>query len=135
MEITSAMLCDFAQVREGLLFVSSGGVTRCHRDEFPAPLGVFAAFVIQLERLEAQQQHSLRVHVVDEDGNELVDVNGTFEFGSPDLLLMDEKPSIPITLDLRNVAVERYGPVQASIFIDGEYLRSLVLHVMQPTDA
>jgi hypothetical protein len=135
MDITSAMLCDFAQVREGLLFVSSGGVTRCHREEFPAPLGVFAAFVIELERGEAARQHGLRVHLLDEDLNELADVNGTFEFGSPEMLLIDEKPSIPITLDLRSVAVERYGPVTVSIYVDGEHLRSLTLHVMQPADA
>ena len=27
-DLTSALLCDFAQVREGVLFVSSGGVSR-----------------------------------------------------------------------------------------------------------
>ena len=49
--------------------------------------------------------------------------------------LVTVRADIPITLDLRNVAVERYGPVQASIYIDGEYRRSLTLHVMQPPDA
>jgi glutamate-5-semialdehyde dehydrogenase len=40
MDVTTAMLADFAQVREGLLFVSSGGITRCYREQLPAPLGV-----------------------------------------------------------------------------------------------
>ena len=43
MEVTTAMLSDFAQVREGLLFVSSGGITRCYREQLPAPLGVHLA--------------------------------------------------------------------------------------------
>ena len=125
------MFCDFAQVREGLLFVSSGGVTRSLRDELPAPIGVFLALVIELDRFEAQQQHIIRVIIMDEDGKELAEVNGTFEFGSPELLLIDEQPSIPITLDIRNVAVERYGPVLASIYIDGVLLNGVTLHMMQ----
>lgn len=125
------MFCDFAQVREGLLFVSSGGVTRSLRDELPAPIGVFLALVIELDRFEAQQQHIIRVSIMDEDGKELAEVNGTFEFGSPELLLIDEQPSIPITLDIRNVAVERYGPVLASIYIDGVLLNGVTLHMMQ----
>jgi hypothetical protein len=131
MQISTAMFCDFAQVREGLLFVSSGGVTRSLRDELPAPIGVFLAMVIELDRFEAQQQHTLLVRVIDEDGKELAEVNGTFEFGSPEMLLIDEQPSIPITLDIRNVAVERYGPVLANIYIDGEILHGVNLHVMQ----
>jgi len=125
------MFCDFAQVREGLLFVSSGGVTRSLRDELPAPIGVFLALVIELDRFEAQQQHIIRVSIMDDDGKELAEVNGTFEFGSPELLLIDEQPSIPITLDIRNVAVERYGPVLASIYIDGVLLNGVTLHMMQ----
>ncbi len=131
MNISTAMFCDFAQVREGLLFVASGGVTRSLRDELPAPVGVFLALVIELDRFEAQQQHIIRVSIMDEDGKELAEVNGTFEFGSPELLLIDEQPSIPITLDIRNVAVERYGPVLASIYIDGVLLNGVTLHIMQ----
>jgi hypothetical protein len=131
MQISTAMFCDFAQVREGLLFVASGGVTRSLRDELPAPIGVFLALVIELDRFEAQQQHTLLVRVIDEDGKELAEVNGTFEFGSPEMLLIDEQPSIPITLDIRNVAVERYGPVLANIYVDGQILHGVNLHVMQ----
>lgn len=134
MEITTALLCDFAQVREGLLFVSSGGVTRCHREAFPAAINVFLALVIELDRIEAQRQHTMRVHLADEDGREIADVNGTFEFGSAEMLLIEEQPTIPLALDLRAAVVERYGPVQMSIYLDGEFRRSVTLHVMQPPD-
>lgn len=135
MDITTAMLCDYAQVREGLLFISSGGVTRCHRAEFPATINVFIALVIELDRIEAQRPHSMRVHIADEDGREIADVNGTFEFGSAEMLLLDERPTIPLALDVRNAIVERYGPVQMSVYLDGEFRRSVTLHVMQPPDA
>ena len=68
MDVTTAMLADFAQVREGLLFVSSGGITRCYREQLPAPLGVHLAIVLELDRLEAERPHEVRVVVVDEDG-------------------------------------------------------------------
>ena len=46
MDIRVATLCDFAQVREGLLFVSSAGITRVYRESFPAPIGVMLALVL-----------------------------------------------------------------------------------------
>ena len=37
------MLCDFAQVREGLLFVSSGGITRVAAPALGAPVSISVA--------------------------------------------------------------------------------------------
>ena len=34
--LTTLLLCDFAQVRDGLLFVSSGGVSRVVQSKYPA---------------------------------------------------------------------------------------------------
>ena len=35
-QLKALVLCDFAQVREGLLFVQSGGLTRLVAPKFPA---------------------------------------------------------------------------------------------------
>ena len=82
MDVTTAMLADFAQVREGLLFVASGGVTRCYRDQLPAPLGVFLATVLELDRLEAERVHEVHVVVVDEDGQQLAEIAGEIQLGA-----------------------------------------------------
>ena len=39
MELTTALLCDHVQVREGLLFIVAGGITRLRRPSYPAALG------------------------------------------------------------------------------------------------
>jgi hypothetical protein len=130
MEITTAMLADFAQVREGLLFVSSGGVTRCYREELPAPLGVVLAVVLQLDRVEAERTHDVEVRVVDEDGGELAEISGQIQLGEPQLLL-NESLNLPITFDLRNVPVERYGNVESRLYVAGELRTALGLWVLQ----
>lgn len=48
MEIRVATICDFAQVREGLLSVLSAGVTRVWQTQYPAPLGVMVALIFEL---------------------------------------------------------------------------------------
>lgn len=130
MEITTALLADFAQVREGLLFVSSGGITRCYREELPAPLGVFLAVVIQLDRVEAERAQDVEVMVVDEDGGDLAQISGQIQVGEPQLLL-NESLNLPITFDLRNVPVERYGNVEARLYVGGELRATLGLWVLQ----
>src|SRR6476620_11747367 len=102
MDVTTAMLADFAQVREGLLFVASGGVTRCYRDALPAPLGVYLGTVLELDRLEAEQIHQLQVTVVDEDGQPLAEITGEIQLGATQLMI-NENLNVPITFDLRNV--------------------------------
>jgi len=40
MKLEAALLCDFAEVREGLLFVVAGGITRVARASLPDRLGL-----------------------------------------------------------------------------------------------
>lgn len=54
MQLASAILCDFAQVREGLLFVSGGGITRIWRETFPAAAGVSLALVFEAHPTHAR---------------------------------------------------------------------------------
>ena len=130
MDITTAVLADFAQVREGLLFVSSGGVTRCYRDQLPAPLGVFLATVLELDRLEAEQIHQLQVVVVDEDGQQLAEIAGEIQLGATQLMI-NENLNVPITFDLRNVPVEKFGSVEVRLYVANEHRRTLPIWVLQ----
>ena len=47
MQLTTAMLCDYAEVREGLLFIVAGPITVLWRQEFPAMLGLPLALVVE----------------------------------------------------------------------------------------
>jgi hypothetical protein len=134
MEVTNALLADFAQVREGLLFVSSGGITRCYRDQLPAPVGVFLATVLELDRLEAEAAHDLQVIIVDEDGQQLAEISGEIQLGQTQMMI-GENLNVPIVFDLRNVPVERYGSIEIRFYVSGEHRRTLPIWVLQsPTD-
>ncbi len=130
MDVTNAMLADFAQVREGLLFVSSGGITRCYRDQLPAPLGVFLATVLELDRIEAEAAHDLQVVVVDEDGQQLAEIAGEIQLGQTQMMI-GENLNVPIVFDLRNVPIERYGSIEIRLYIAGEHRRTLPIWVLQ----
>ncbi len=130
------MLADFAQVREGLLFVSSGGVTRCYRDQLPAPLNVYLATVLELDRIEAENAHELHVVVVDEDGQQLAELAAEIQLGGTQMMI-NENLNVPIVFDLRNVPIERYGSVEIRLYVAREHRRTLPIWVLQspPQDA
>lgn len=130
MDVTTAMLADFAQVREGLLFVASGGVTRCYRETVPAPLGVMLATVLELDRVETERAHEVQVVVVDEDGKQLAEISGEIQVGETQLMI-GENLNLPITFDLRNVPVERFGSVEVRCYVGGEHRRTLPMWVLQ----
>lgn len=131
MEITTALLADFAQVRDGLLFVSSGGVTRCYRDQLPAPLSIHMAMVMELDRLEAEKTHEVHVVVVDEDGQQLAEIAGEIQLGATQMMV-NENVNVPIVFDLRNVPIERYGNVEVRLYVQREHRRTLPIWVLQP---
>lgn len=59
---TTAILCDAATVREGLLHLLGGGVSALGRPSFPAPLLVDLALVLEFNDLNADTTtHLLRV--------------------------------------------------------------------------
>jgi hypothetical protein len=130
MELTTALLCDFAQVREGLLFVASGGVTRCYRAELPAPLGICWAGVLEMDEREAARPHEVAVVVVDEDGGTLAELSmsGRLEGAQ---LMVGERLNLPLVVDLRGVEVTRYGPLEVRVYVNGELRRSLGVRVVE----
>jgi hypothetical protein len=131
MEITTALLADYAQVRDGLLFVSSGGVTRCYRDQLPAPLNIHMAMVMELDRLEAEKVHEVHVVVVDEDGQQLAEIAGEIQLGATQMMV-NENVNVPIVFDLRSVPIERYGNIEVRLYVQREHRRTLPIWVLQP---
>jgi hypothetical protein len=74
MRISVASLCDFAQMREGLLFISSGGISRINRPSFPAPMGVYLAITIELTAAEITEPFEVRLVIEDEDGGKVAQI-------------------------------------------------------------
>lgn len=129
MDVTAALLCDFAQVRDRVLFVVAGGVTRLWRQEVPAPMNVFLAIVIEQEPVELNRIHRLRVLVLDQDGAQLASVDGDFQVDAS-ALEPGDTVTVPAAVDLRAVGLPGYGPYDVRVFVDGEHHRTLRFRVV-----
>lgn len=124
MDVTTALLCDFAQVREGMLFICSGGVSRLRRFVVPAPMGVALALVIEMDQIEAERPHELQVYVTGEDGVRHAELDAGIQLDAQGLAV-GEKASVPVTLDLRLVSLPSTGPYDVGIYVDGQHRRTL----------
>lgn len=128
MDVAAALLCDFAQVRDRVLFVVAGGVTRLWRQELPAPMGVFLALVIEQDPLEIGAVHELRVVVLDQDGEQLAEVIGGFQVEAADVEPGDTV-AVPAAVDLRMVSLPAHGPYDVRVFVDGHHQRTVRFRV------
>lgn len=133
MKVTTALLCDFAQVREGLLFVSSGGVTRLYRDSLPAPMGICYAVVITLDRIELLRPHEFQIVVMDQDGGQVAEARGGFQLEPVDLEV-GEKQQVPLAIDLRMAGVGSFGAHSVSLYIDGNLSHETSFYVVAPPE-
>ena len=128
MQVAAAILCDHASVREGLLIVVGGGITRLGRNTFPAPLNLGLALLLELHQVELARPHELEVLIQDQDGGEVARIRGGFNVGEADLHL-GESLLVPMAFDLRGVGISGPGPYAVEISVDGTHHRSLAFRV------
>ena len=135
MRIAAAVLCDFATVREGLLTVVSGGITRLHRERLPAPLGVAVALLVEVSPAERPFPHQLTIVVTSPSGRQIAKADGAFQVGDQSVFDPDEIALVPFTVGApRTARVEEWGWITFSISIDGEEQMELrVKAVPRPT--
>lgn len=129
MEVRVATVCDFAQVREGLLFVSSGGITRLRRPSLPAPAGVMVAFVGAFDSIELQRPHEIELYVRSQDGHEHGNIAGVFGLNGPPNIHPGEKQQLPLAFDLRTMSLDREGAYDIAIYIDGTHKVTLTVYL------
>ena len=121
MKVGTALLCDFASVRDGLLFVVAGGVTRLWRDEYPAPMNVSLALMFEVHQMEVPHPHEIDVRVVGEDGQEIARAQGGFQAALPPDIHMTEKLLVPVVLDVRQAGLPGPGAYSIEISVDGTH--------------
>ncbi len=128
MKICVAALCDFAQVRESLLTVASAGITRVWRPQYPAPMGLMLALVIEVAPAEAALPREIRIRVEDSDGKRLAESSGGFqvdvppEGNDPGEVLM-----LPFAIDFRGVELPAAGRYQVVVDLMTEDIKESVL--------
>lgn len=115
MEIRVATICDFAQVREGLLSVLSAGITRIWNKQYPAPLGVMIALILEINPSDTLVPQEVRIRVENEDGAQLAEASGGSQMKpgpghDPGELLV-----LPSVIDFRNLPIPAPGRYQIVI--------------------
>jgi hypothetical protein len=129
LDLSTAVLCDFAQVRDRLLFVSSGAVSRLYRQELPSPLGLMVGLVIEVPLEDAGMDHQLRAEVINRHGTVLATLENTFRVSDVGLF-PHEVQQVPLVLSITGVRARTWGTHQVRLYLDGDLVRALTLYVV-----
>lgn len=115
MEIRVATICDFAQVREGLLSVLSAGITRVWQTQYPAPLGVMVALVFELAPGAATTPREVQFRVENADGDRLAEGVGAIQADPSPGHDPGEMLTLPMVVDFRSLQLPAAGRYQIVI--------------------
>jgi hypothetical protein len=124
LNVAAAFLCDFAEVRERLLFALGGGITRLWRDSFPASMEASLALLLELHQMELATRHELQVVIQGEDGQRVGEVKAAFQMGATDVDV-GENVLVPIALDLRAAQLPAAGAYAVEVVMDGTHQRTI----------
>ena len=116
--LTTVLLCDHAQVREGLLFVHSGGVSRVVPSTYPASIRIHLAMVVHVPASEVADTHTIDLRFKYPDSAELIataqialqlhEIKGAYP---------GEGLNVPQVIDLSMIPFPRPGQVDVQISI------------------
>lgn len=81
MQVRSAVICDFAELREGLLFLVAGGITRVRREAFPAPAGIYLALTLELGPADRAFPQAVEITLEGPAGERVMQVTGGIQPG------------------------------------------------------
>jgi uncharacterized protein DUF6941 len=127
MKLDWAMLANYAEVREGLVFVTGGGIDTVQTQQLPAVLNATILVRLLLHRTEANKQHSLELEITDEDGNTIAKVQaGVMVPVAPDVPVGWDIPSM-VALNIHGLQLAKEGRYAVEISADNVHLRTLNL--------
>lgn len=127
MRIDCALLCDFVTVREGLLHILGGGVSRLSRPEFPAPIGVGMAVRVVLHPTEADRTHHLEGRLLAEDGAPVASfaVDFSVELDATQPIRAGEMIPVAVPVLMHDRTLPAPGAYSFELLIDGNHHASV----------
>ena len=127
MKLDWAMLANYAEVREGLVFVTGGGIDTVQTPQLPALLNATILVRLLLHRTEANKQHSIEIEITDEDGSTVAKVQaGVMVPVNPDTPVGWDIPSM-VALNIHGLQLLKEGRYAVELSADGAHLRTLNL--------
>ena len=124
MRLEVALLADAVTVREGLIHVLGGGITRMQRGEYPAKVSAEIAVRLMLHPTEADGEHVLRVLLQDADGQHGSKMEARFTV-TADGLEPGEEVGVSLSIPCRDLPLPRPGPYSFELLVDGIHQASL----------
>jgi hypothetical protein len=116
MDVRSLVLCDFAQVREGLMTIVSGGVTRVRPQVYPATFGLHIAVMLELSPDDFGSPHECRVSVaVAETSSKLVEM--VTSFVQQPSAQPGEPMVIPLAINFSQVTIPEPGQYDVKVAV------------------
>ena len=135
MKLLTTLLCDYATVREGLLHVLGGGITRLWREDVPAPLNMSVAIVVELTQDEADLPHEVHVVVRDPNRNKIAEAMGSIQINAREAKYeANEKVLFPLALPFGPAGTRRRGTHTVDISIDNREHCELKFWVLHPDE-
>ena len=120
MEIRVATICDFAQVREGLLSVMSAGVNRIWSSQYPGRLGVMLALMFEVSPGQVGMPLDVHIRVEDADGVRLSEATASIQANPSAEHDPGEMLTVPLVVDFRDLEVPAPGRYQIVIHPQSE---------------
>ena len=119
MQIDYALIADHADIAGGKLYLNGGGWDRYQMGTFPAQLRLAVAVGIRVDWDETNRATPVRVTVEDDDGTELVSVNGSANVGRPPRLTPGSSQLIQMAVNVQ-VRIERASGFRAIVRVGDE---------------
>jgi hypothetical protein len=122
MRVDCALLCDAVTVREGLLHILGGGITRVAvPGPYPAALGVSLALRIVVDPDEFKRSHLSQILLQSDEGKMIAEFRIEFAVGSEDKSEYQpgEEIAVPIAAALRDIGIPAPGAYSFEVLIDG----------------
>ena len=126
MKLTTAMLCDSAQVQSGKLFILGGGFDTINVPGLPATQrNLCLAMVAEVGQEDRQRDLELHISLLDEDGKAVgVEAKGKLRVGAPPNLPPGVPSVVPIVSPFQNITfAEAKGYVFVVTLEDEELAR------------
>lgn len=133
MKLTSAMLCDAAQVQSGKLFVLGGGFDTISVKSLPAThRNLSLAMVAEVGPEDRQRDLELHISLVDEDGQAVgVEAKGMLRVGAPPNLPPGSPSVVPIVSPFHNISFAEAKGYTFVVSLDGAELARVRFRVVQ----
>jgi len=123
-----AMLCDAATVREGLLNVLGAGITRLHREQFPAAMGTQLALLLHSSAKEMGKPHKLLITITHETKEKIAEFGVDFSVAANPGHNANEDITVPLVANFQNQVLPHAGTYNIELNVDGKVARNVQFH-------